>query len=54
MIYTGYVDFWFREVPLIERVAKFAELGIRDLDVWAWRSTGSKRLSRCRQGVEMR
>lgn len=40
MIYTGYADFWFRAVPLPERVAKFAELGIGHVDVWAWRSKG--------------
>ncbi len=41
MIYTGYVDFWFRQLPLPERVARFAELGIHHLDVWAWRSKGA-------------
>jgi hydroxypyruvate isomerase len=41
MIYTGYVDFWFRHLPLPERVARFAELGIHHLDVWAWRSKGA-------------
>ena len=40
MIYTGYADFWFRDVPLPERVAKFAALSIRHIDVWAWRSRG--------------
>ncbi len=40
MIYTGYADFWFRHVPLPERVAKFAALGIHHVDVWAWRSKG--------------
>jgi hydroxypyruvate isomerase len=42
MIYTGYADFWFRDVPLSERVAKFAALGIRHIDVWAWRSKGAQ------------
>lgn len=38
MIYTGYLDFWFTDVPLIERVEKFAEIGVHHLDVWCWRS----------------
>jgi hydroxypyruvate isomerase len=41
MIYTGYADFWFRDIRLPERVAKFASLGIRHIDVWAWRSKGA-------------
>lgn len=41
MIYTGYADFWFRSAPLPDRVAKFAALGVRHLDVWAWRSKGA-------------
>ena len=40
MIYTGYADFWFRDLPLPERVARFAALGIHHVDVWAWRSKG--------------
>jgi len=38
MIFTGYLDFWFTDVPLIERVEKFARLGVHHLDVWCWRS----------------
>ncbi len=34
---SGYLDFWFRNVPIVERVEKFAALGIRRLDVWLWR-----------------
>lgn len=34
---TGYLDFWFVDLPLVERVAQFAALGIRRLDVWFWR-----------------
>jgi hypothetical protein len=37
MIYTGYLDFWFTDLPLIERVEKFFELGIDRYDVWCWR-----------------
>jgi hydroxypyruvate isomerase len=34
---TGYLDFWFQEYPIVERVERFARLGIRRLDVWLWR-----------------
>jgi hydroxypyruvate isomerase len=37
MEFTGYLDFWFTDRPLIERVAPFAKLGIKRLDVWCWR-----------------
>lgn len=42
MNYTGYCDFWFLDVPLPERVAKFAALGVRHINVWAWRSKGTQ------------
>ncbi len=41
MIYTGYADFWFQHVPLVERVSRFAGLGIGPLDIWMWRSKGA-------------
>jgi len=34
---TGYLDFWFRDLPLVERVERFQRLGIRRLDLWLWR-----------------
>ncbi len=34
---TGYLDFWFTDRPIVERVAPFAALGIHRLDVWLWR-----------------
>ncbi len=37
MEFTGYLDFWFADRPLIERVEPFAHLGIKRLDVWCWR-----------------
>ncbi len=37
MEFTGYLDFWFRDLPIAERVGKFAALGIKRLDVWLWR-----------------
>lgn len=38
MEYTGYLDFWFTDYPMVERVEKFYELGIKRYDVWCWRS----------------
>jgi len=37
MEFTGYLDFWFTDLPIVQRVEKFAALGIRRLDVWLWR-----------------
>ena len=34
---TGYLDFWFRDLPIVERIQHFERLGIRRLDVWLWR-----------------
>jgi hydroxypyruvate isomerase len=38
MEFTGYLDFWFADRPLVERVSAFVEIGIRRLDVWCWRN----------------
>jgi hydroxypyruvate isomerase len=38
MIFTGYLDFWFTNIPIVERVERFHALGIDRLDVWCWRS----------------
>lgn len=38
MEYTGYLDFWFTDRPIVERVAPFVALGIKRFDVWCWRS----------------
>lgn len=37
MFYTGYLDFWFTDRPLVERVAPFTALGVRDFCIFAWR-----------------
>ena len=37
MFYTGYLDFWFRGRPIVERVAPFVVLGIRHFCIFAWR-----------------
>ena len=42
MEYTGYLDFWFADLPITERVEAFVGLGITRLDVWCWRSRPMK------------
>ncbi len=37
MEYTGYLDFWFKDRPIVERVEPMVALGLRRLDVWSWR-----------------
>ena len=37
MEYTGYLDFWFTDRPMVERVEPMVKLGIRRVDVWSWR-----------------
>ena len=37
MEYTGYLDFWFTDRPIVERVAPFVELGIKNLNCFFWR-----------------
>jgi hydroxypyruvate isomerase len=37
MIYTGYLDFWFTDLPIVQRIEKFVQLGITRFDVWRWR-----------------
>lgn len=39
MEYTGYLDFWFTDRPIVERVEAFVALGITRFDVWFWRNT---------------
>jgi Hydroxypyruvate isomerase len=38
MEYTGYLDFWFTDRPMVERVEPMVRLGIHRVDVWSWRS----------------
>jgi hydroxypyruvate isomerase len=50
MEFTGYLDFWFTDRPLIERVEPFAKLGVKRLDVWCWRLLDMASLSaECKQ-----
>ena len=38
MFYTGYLNFWFTDRPLVERIAPLVALGVRHFNVFAWRS----------------
>jgi len=50
MEFTGYLDFWFNDRPLIERVEPFSKMGIKRLDVWCWRLVNMADLStECKQ-----
>jgi hydroxypyruvate isomerase len=50
MEFTGYLDFWFTDLPLVQRVERFVSLGIRRLDVWCWRNVPMAELAaECRQ-----
>ncbi|MCS7248163.1 MAG: TIM barrel protein [Anaerolineales bacterium] len=46
MEFSGYLDFWFRDRPFVERVHPFVELGIRRFDVWCWRQVPMEQLYR--------
>ena len=37
MQYCGFLNFWFVDRPLVERVAPMVALGIRRVDIWGWR-----------------
>ena len=45
MEFTGYLDFWFTDRPLLQRVEAFARLGVKRLDVWCWRMVDMEALS---------
>jgi hydroxypyruvate isomerase len=38
MEYTGYLDFWFTDRPLVERVRPFAALGVHNFNCFFWRA----------------
>jgi len=50
MFYTGYLDFWFRDRPLVERVEPFVALGIRQFNCFFWRQAPMAELAaECRR-----
>ncbi len=50
MEYTGYLDFWFTDRPLAERVAAFGELGVKNMNFFFWRQAPLEALAgACRQ-----
>lgn len=38
MFYTGYLNFWFTDRPLVERIEPLVALGVRHFNVFAWRA----------------
>ncbi|MFN2209159.1 MAG: TIM barrel protein [Candidatus Promineifilaceae bacterium] len=50
MEYTGYLDFWFTDLPIVERVAAFSDLGVKNLNFFFWRQAPITDLAEaCRQ-----
>lgn len=50
MEYTGYLDFWFTDRPIVERVEPMVKLGLRRLDIWSWRQQPLAEIAReCRR-----
>jgi hydroxypyruvate isomerase len=50
MDYTGYLDFWYIDRPIVERIAPFTALGIRNLNFFFWRQAPLAELAaECRQ-----
>jgi hydroxypyruvate isomerase len=50
MEYTGYLDFWFTDRPMVERVEPMLKLGIHRVEVWSWRQQPMAELSaECRR-----
>ena len=37
MDYTGYLDFWFTDKPVVERIKPFVDLGVKQFNVFFWR-----------------
>ena len=50
MHYTGYLDFWFTDRPLVERIAPFVALEVTQFNVFFWRQAPIADLvTECRQ-----
>lgn len=43
--YTGYLDFWFTDHPIEERVALFSALGIKNMNFFFWRQAPLEKLA---------
>lgn len=37
MEYTGYLDFWFTDRPIVERIGLFSALGVNNMNFFFWR-----------------
>ena len=55
MEYTGYLDFWFTDLPVVERIGRFVELDIRQFNIFFWRQAPiSEIVAECAQhGVRL-
>ncbi len=50
MEYTGYLDFWFTDLPLAERVERFVALGVKQFNIFFWRQAPiAEIVSACQQ-----
>ncbi len=50
MKYSGYLDFWFADLPFEARIARFIELGIDQFNIFFWRQRPIAQIAaECRQ-----
>ncbi len=50
MEYTGYLDFWFTDRPIVKRIAPFTSLGIKNMNFFFWRQAPLEELAaECKQ-----
>ncbi|MGB3714453.1 MAG: TIM barrel protein [Candidatus Promineifilaceae bacterium] len=45
MEYTGYLDFWFTDRPILSRIAPFVELGVKNMNFFFWRQAPVEELA---------
>jgi sugar phosphate isomerase/epimerase len=43
--YTGYLDFWFSDRPLVSRIAPFMDLGVKNMNFFFWRQAPVQELA---------
>jgi hydroxypyruvate isomerase len=48
--YTGYLDFWFTDRPVVSRIAPFMDLGVKNMNFFFWRQAPVQELAtECKQ-----
>ena len=45
MEYTGYLDFWFTDRPIVERIALFTSFGVKNMNLFFWRQAPLSQLA---------